>query len=347
MVGVESVSGGSDADRVEMVMTHAHPRVLSRRVFCALSLTAAASPLRAEPAWPSRPVRLVTRPADGARSDAMARTLAAALGRRWRQPVTVDYRVDGDGTASVETFLAARDDHVLLLQSTAVWTTLHLKHDHLPFDSARDLVPLAPVVQDFIALGVSPRLGIASLGELVEVAQRSPGKLSWASCLHAPYLAFSAFLKTAGAELTFMPYRSPAASLADLADGRVDLAFLPLPPTLGAAQSGRVRLVAVASTDRAPAALEVPTVGEAGYPSLAIFDGHSLFGPRDMPAARRARIADDVAAALRDPVVAERLARMGYRPQHDSPAVFQALLQRERAHWSEMAQASFGAAETQ
>src|SRR5690348_7708123 len=181
-------------------MTHASSRVLSRRVFCALSLTAAASPSWAEAscveqAWPSRPVRLVTRPADGARSDAMARTLAAALGRRWRQPVTVDYRVDGDGTASVETFLAARDDHVLLLQSTAVWTTLHLKHDHLPFDSARDLVPLAPVVQDFIALGVSPRLGIASLGELVEVAQRSPGKLSWASCLHAPYLAFSAFLK--------------------------------------------------------------------------------------------------------------------------------------------------------
>jgi tripartite-type tricarboxylate transporter receptor subunit TctC len=165
--------------------------------------------------------------------------------------------------------------------------------------------------------------------------------------VEASHLAFSAFLKTVGTELAFMPYRNPAASLADLADGKVDLAFLPLPPTVGAAQSGRVRLLAVASADRAPGAQDVPTVGESGYPSLAIFDGHSLFGPRDMPAARRARIADDVAAALRDPVVAERLARMGYRPQHDSPAVFQALLQRERAHWSEMAQASFGAAETQ
>jgi tripartite-type tricarboxylate transporter receptor subunit TctC len=327
---------------------------MSRRVFCALSLTAAAAtPLRAEPertaepAWPRRPVRLVTRPADGARSDALARTFAAALGRRWRQPVTIDYRVDGDGTASIETFLAARDDHVLLLQSTAVWTTLHLQHGHLPFDSARDLVPLAPVAQDFIALGISPRLGVTSLDELFDAAHRSPRKLTWASCLHAPYLAFSAFLRTAGTALAFVPYRSPAASLADLADGRVDLAFLPLTPTLGAAQSGRVRLVAVASADRAPAALDVPTVGEAGYPSLAIFDGHSLFGPRDMSPARRARIADDVAAVLRDPVVAERLTRMGYRPQHDSPAVFQALLQRERAHWRDMAQLNNGAAETQ
>ena len=82
-------------------------------------------------------------------------------------------------------------------------------------------------------------------------------------------------------------------------------------------------------------------------PSLAIFDGHSLFGPSDMPPMRRARIADDVAAVLRDPVVAERLTRMGYRPQHESAAAFQELLQRERAHWTQMARATDRAAEMQ
>lgn len=91
----------------------------------------------------------------------------------------------------------------------------------------------------------------------------------------------------------------------------------------------------------------MPTVGEAGYPSLAIFDGHSLFGPSDMPPMRRLRIADDVAAVLRDPVVAERLTRMGYRPQHELPAAFQALLQRERARWTQMAQATYRAADMQ
>jgi tripartite-type tricarboxylate transporter receptor subunit TctC len=330
-------------------MTHAPLRSLSRRVFCTSTLIAAATPswaeaLRVEAVWPRRPVRLVTRPADGARSDAMARTLAAALGRRWRQPVTIDYRVDGDGAASVEAFLSAHDDHALLLHSTAVWTTGHLQPDHLSFDPVSDLVPLAPVVQDFIALGVSPRLGSASLGELLDATHRNPGRLSWASCLQAPHLAFSAFLRKAGTDFTFVPYRNPAASLDDLAKGRVDLAFLPLPPTVAAAQSGRIRVLAIASIDRAPGALEVPTVGEAGYPSLAIFEGHSLFGPRDMPTARRARIADDVAAVLRDPVVTERLTRMGYRPQHESAAAFQELLQRERAHWTQMAQATDRAA---
>jgi tripartite-type tricarboxylate transporter receptor subunit TctC len=330
-------------------MTHAPLRSLSRRVFCTSTLIAAATPswaeaLRVEAVGPRRPVRLVTRPADGARSDAMARTLAAALGRRWRQPVTIDYRVDGDGAASVEAFLSAHDDHALLLHSTAVWTTGHLQPDHLSFDPVSDLVPLAPVVQDFIALGVSPRLGSASLGELLDATHRNPGRLSWASCLQAPHLAFSAFLRKAGTDFTFVPYRNPAASLDDLAKGRVDLAFLPLPPTVAAAQSGRIRVLAIASIDRAPGALEVPTVGEAGYPSLAIFEGHSLFGPRDMPTARRARIADDVAAVLRDPVVTERLTRMGYRPQHESATAFQELLQRERAHWTQMAQATDRAA---
>jgi tripartite-type tricarboxylate transporter receptor subunit TctC len=261
--------------------------------------------------------------------------------------VTVDYRAGGDATASVETFLAAHDDHALLLGPTGVWTTLHLSHANLSFDAERDLVPLAPVVHDYIAIGVAPTLGVASLGEIIDAAHRSPGKLTWSSSLHAPYLAFSAFLKAARAELTFVPCRNPLGAAADLADGRVDLAFLALPPAIGAAQPGRIRLIAVASTERAPGVPAVPTVVEAGFPSLAMLSGHSLFGPRDMPAALRARIADDVAAAVRDPVAAERLARMGYRPQLESPAAFQALLQRERAHWSELAHASFAATAAQ
>jgi tripartite-type tricarboxylate transporter receptor subunit TctC len=333
-------------------MTLAVSHLLSRRLFCAVSLVAVGTPLRAEPgraadAWPRRAVRLVARPADGSRNDAMARTLAAALSRRWRQPVVVDYRPGGDGTASVETFLAAHDDHVLLLSPTAVWTTLHLAHDPLSFDPVRDLVPLAPVVQDFIAIGVAPKLGAATLGEVVDAARRSPGQLTWTSSLHVPRLAFQALLKAEGIELTFVPCRSPTGPLADLAEGQVDLAFLPLPSTIGSAQSGRLRLVAVASADRAPVAPEVPTVGEAGFPSLAMFSGHSLFGARDMPVTRRARIADDVAAALRDPVVAERLSRMGYRLRLDPPDTFLALLQRERTRWNGVAQAAYGVIETQ
>jgi tripartite-type tricarboxylate transporter receptor subunit TctC len=254
--------------------------------------------------------------------------------------VIVDQRPGDDG-ALVEAFLAARDDHALLLNPTGLWTTSQLAHDTLSVDCARELLPLAPVVQDFIALGVAPESGFASLGEVLDAARRRPGKLTWACALHAPYLAFSAFLKTAGAELSFVPCRDSSGPLAGLAEGRVDVAFLPLPERSGEVQSGKIRLIAVASAERAPSAAAVPTVIEAGYPALTMFNGHALFGPRDMPAAQRSLIGDDVAATVRDPVVAERLMRMGYRPRAESPAAFQALLQRERDRWSEVAQTAY------
>jgi tripartite-type tricarboxylate transporter receptor subunit TctC len=229
---------------------------------------------------------------------------------------------------------------VLLLNPTSVWTTLHLTHNDLGFDAARDLVPLAPIVQEFIALAAAPTLGLVTLDEVVDAARRSPGGLTWASALSEPRLAFQAFLRAHQLELAVAPGRSSRGLAGDLAEGRLDLAFLPLMVISGAVQSGKVRLVAVTGTERAPGAPSVPTVAEAGFPSLAMFSGHGLFGPRDIPPALRARIADDVAAALRDPTIVERMMRMGYRPEVDPPAIYHARLMRERARWSEVAQAA-------
>ena len=326
-------------------MTLTASPAVSRRLLLAAPF-AGLGGAHAEEAWPRRIVRLITLAAAGAGTDAVARTLADVLSKRWHQPVIIDNRPGGDGIVSIETFLAARDDHVLLFNPNGVWTALHLLHDKLSFDPARDLVPLAPVVQDFIALGASPRLGPATLGEIVATARERPGALTWACVPSVPYLAFTAFLKAAGLELTYVPYRNPIASLPDLAEGRVDLAFLPLLPMIGPAQAGKLRLVVVASADHAPRAPEVPTASEAGFPGLAMGGGHSLFGPRDMPDPLRARIGSDVAAILREPEVAQRLKEMGYVPRFDSPSEFAAFLERERAHWTKVALA-YGAKPTQ
>jgi tripartite-type tricarboxylate transporter receptor subunit TctC len=324
-------------------MTPARSSFPSRRHFlCALPLAVAATPVEPAPAWPRRAVRLVL-PADGGRGDAMARTLAVALMRRWRQPVIVEYRPGGDGLTSVESFLAAHDDHVLLLNPTGVWTTLHLGNYAPSFDPAADLVPLVPIARDVVALAIAPSVGVGTLGEVVEMARCNPRRLTLASAAHGPDLAFSAFARAEGIELAPAPHRHPMGALAHLTEGRADLAFLPLPLMISAARAGKIRLVAVASPQRAAGAPAIPTAAEAGFPSLVLFDGHALFGPRGMAEAQRVRIAGDVVSAVRDPAVAERLARMGYQPCLESPAGFQALLQRERAHWTELAQTAQGA----
>src|SRR5204862_2593190 len=90
-----------------------------------------------------------------------------------------------------------------------------------------------------------------------------------------PDLAFAAFLKATGIELALVPHRNPMGSLSHVVEGRADFAFLPLPLMIGAARAGKVRLVAVASRERAPSAPSVPTAAEAGFPSLVLFDGHA------------------------------------------------------------------------
>jgi tripartite-type tricarboxylate transporter receptor subunit TctC len=284
-------------------------------------------------------VRLITLAAPGAGTDAVGRTLADALGRRWQQPVIIDNRPGGEGIVSIETFLAAREgNHTLLFNPTGVWTALPLIHENLSFDPARELIPLSLVAQDFLALAASPRLAGETLADIVEAARSRPGALTWACAPSVPFLAFTSFLKETGLELTYVPYRNPFASLPDLAEGRVDLAFLPLSPLVGQAQAGKLRLVAVASDDRAPLAPGVPTAAEAGFPALSVFGGHCLFAPREMPEALRTRIAADVREVTAQADVAQRLRAMGYIPRTDSPQELAALLERERKRWTDVAQ---------
>jgi tripartite-type tricarboxylate transporter receptor subunit TctC len=305
----------------------------------ALSAPLSGAPALAETAWPTRTVRFVTLAAPGAGTDAVARTLADALSRRWEQPVVIDNRPGGEGIVSIETFLAAREgNHTLLFNPTGVWTALHLIHENLSFDTVRELIPLTLVVQDFLALAASPRLGARTLADIVETARSRPGALTWACAPSVPFLAFTSFLKATGLELTYVPYRNPIASLPDLAEGRVDLAFLPLAPLVGPAQAGKLRLVAVASDERAPLAPDLPTAAEAGFPALSVFGGHCLFAPKEMPEALRTRIAADVREVTASADVGRRLLAMGYIPRSDSPQELAAFLARERKRWTEVAQ---------
>ena len=301
---------------------------------------AQSAPAGAEAAWPTRTVRLVTLAAPGAGTDAVGRTLADALSRRWEQPVVIDNRPGGEGIVSIETFLAAREgNHTLLFNPTGVWTALHLIHENLSFDPVRELIPLSLVVQDFLALAASPRLGAVTLADIVETARSRPGALTWACAPSVPYLAFTSFLKATGLELTYVPYRNPFASLPDLAEGRVDLAFLPLAPLVGPAQAGKLRLVAVASDERAPLAADVPTATEAGFPALsrvwrslpvrAQGDARGLAGA---DCGGRARDHDQCRCRATPP-------GDGLHSSHATlPQELAAVLERERKRWTEVAQ---------
>src|SRR5262249_59586456 len=134
-------------------------------------------------------------------------------------------------------------------------------------------------------------------------------------------------------------YRNPIASVADLVAGRIEVGLMPLSVVLGQAESGKLRLLAVAHEGRAPAAPETPTTAEAGDPAFTVTGGLGLFMSRAAPAALRERIADDVQAILAEPAIRRRVEDLGYVARATRPSEFAAFLAAQSAKWAVIARA--------
>jgi len=288
-------------------------------------------------AWPDRIVRIVTPTGAGGGSDTIARTFADKFSKRWGQAVVVENKPGADGLLAVADFLSARDGHTILFGFTSIVTVNPLLHDKLPYDPLRDIVPISPAVDDSIAVAASPSLGVNSLSELVDLARNKPNTLNYASVPGGGHFGIVDFQRTTGIAMTFVPYRNPIASITDLMEGRIQIAIMPLSIVLSHALAGKLKLLAVASDKRAPAAPDVPTTAEVGAPRFRGLGGLGFFGPKDMPAAQRDFIAEEIAAIVSEPQIQERMINLGYSPRSAGPKEFEKMLTEQSAWYKSIA----------
>jgi tripartite-type tricarboxylate transporter receptor subunit TctC len=281
--------------------------------------------------WPQHTVRVIVPLPAGTSVDVAARLVAQRLAQRWGQPVIVENRPGADGILAVKEFLAIRDNHALLFSFAGVKTINPLTHDRLPYDPDGDLVPIAPVEDNFFAIALSDKLNVVSVDDFVTLARAQPGKLNWAATSGLPDFIFQAFQKQAGLKLTQVPYREFAPALRDLDEGRVQVAVTGLSLLVPHVEAGRARLLMVTNRQRAHLAPETPTAREAGYPDLT-FDGVvGFYGWRDMPIDLVEKIATDVRAVSNDPGIAARLESMGSVVRLGTPAEFAGAIEEQRA----------------
>jgi tripartite-type tricarboxylate transporter receptor subunit TctC len=280
--------------------------------------------------WPQRTVKFLLPLGPGSGVDIGARLLADRLAARWGQPVVVENRPGGDAVVAISAFVNANDDHVLLTTPTSSFTAHPYLHDNLPYKPA-DLLPIARVSNTIITIGVPASSQTSSLEQLIALARAQPGKLNWAGVTGALDFLFAGFLQRHGLNMTKVPYRNPVEAANDLAEGRVHMYMSALAIVRPQLQAGKVKLLAVTNTVRAPAAPDVPTVKEAGYGELT-FDGLvGLFGPTGMPNELRERIAADIRAVVAaDPVIGERLTATGQILNIGGPAEFGQATQEQR-----------------
>ncbi len=301
---------------------------------------AAASVCAAQPAYPLRPLRIVTGFPPGGNTDIIARAMAQKLTERLGQQVIVENR-PGAGSMIGTDYVAKAtpDGYTLLLVSGAV-TTQAAVLKKLPFDPLRDFAWISNAVSYPFAVIVKPNAPMKNIGELIAIAKKSPGKLNYASVgigsvLH---LAAELFNVMAGVDTTHIPYKGGAEPMLELLSGRIDLVFETLTSAFPHVHSGKIRALAVTSLQRSQQLPDVPTVAQTlpGY-EVGSFSGFAA--PRATPADRIARLNGEMRAILALPDIRKRFTDLGGTISPTTPDEFGRHVASEIAKWQKIARA--------
>ncbi len=313
-------------------------RLSRRHALAALAFVAAPAALRAQAAFPRRPITVVVPFAAGGIADLTVRTLAPALAERLGQPVIVDNRPSAGAIVATEAVVrAAPDGHTLLLLSNANAVAVSLFRK-LPYDVQRDLAPVVGIGAFDLGLFVRAEAPERTLADFLARARSRPGAptIGTISPGSTQHLAAELFKTAAGIDALVVPYKASPAVLAALRSGEIDLAFEILGPMLPQVGAGAVRALAVTGARRNPALPEVPTVQEAGVEGYQVASWNALAAPAATPAAVIATLHEAVRSALAQPALAQKLAAIGVRALPTDGQAVRALVASEIARWGDV-----------
>lgn len=301
------------------------------RLTLAAALIAALAGAAAAQSWPSGRVRLLVPFGPGSATDVTARLFADKLAQRWGQAVIVENRPGADSNIAVGAFAQAREDHTILYSAPNPITVNPYTYDKLPYDPAKDLVPVSMGSEIYIVIAVPAATKLDKLSDLVALAKAEPGKLNWVATPGVTYFMTAGFLKSSGLDMVQVPYRDFTQAVNDLAEGRIQMTVTSLQTASPQLQAGKIRLLAVTSDKRMPQLPDLPTVHEAGAPAWGFGAFGGFFANRDTPTALVDRISADVRWAGTDADIARKLAAAGIAVRTSTPQEFAVAIEKERA----------------
>ena len=268
--------------------------------------------------YPTKPITIVLVLAPGTGLDTVARAYGEKLAQSLGKPVVFDNRPGANGIVAVAALKnMPADGHALLVGTSGPLGANKITYKHLPYDPAKDLVPVSLYLKSPFVLIVNPSLPVKSVPELIKFMKGRPGELAYSSTGHggAPRLATELFLQSFGLKATHVPYKNSPQSIADVAAGHVQLAFSEAGATQVLIQEGRLRVLAVSSLARLNHLPVVPTMAEAtGRADFEAVSWHALVAPSATPPAVVNKLHVEMNRALRMPDVRERIVGQGMIP---------------------------------
>jgi tripartite-type tricarboxylate transporter receptor subunit TctC len=291
---------------------------------------------QAPTAWPSRPVKIVVPAPAGSSLDLIVRAMSDKLGARWAQPVVIENKPGAGGMLGMDLVAKAGDGHTLGIGFNGPVAFAPFLYRKMPYDPARDLVPVVMTTSQANVLAVNAeKVPARTVAEFVAWAKAQDGKVNYSSLGNgsSAHLTMELFLAEAGLKATHIPFNgSPPAAMA-VAQGEADATFMVAPALLAHVRNNKVRLLAVSSRDRPDSLKDLPTLAAAGYPNVESLAWNGLFAAPGTPEAVVERINADANEVLKEPAVKAALDAQGLTVVGGSAADFKRVIDADVKRW--------------
>jgi tripartite-type tricarboxylate transporter receptor subunit TctC len=292
--------------------------------------------------YPDRPVRWVVPYSAGGTTDVIARNVAHTMSQMFGHSIVIDNRAGAGGRTAMAAVAKSDPDGYTLLVSDASLATAPSLYAQLPFDPLKDLVPIAMFATVPHIVVVSPEVGVGSLGELIALAKKDPGKLNFGSGgIGSPlHLAGEVLRLETGMPWTHIPYKGAGPAIIASITNEVQVATPSLPAALPQVQAGKLRALAVMSPKRLAMLPDVPTAAELGFPKATVQGWVGLHAPAGTPPAILSAIEAEIAKALQSPELRERLTAQGADVSPEMGAAYGKFVADETARWKRVVDAA-------
>lgn len=308
-------------------------------LYISASVLLASAAFAQAPAYPTKPIRMIIALAPGGGVDTTGRYIGQRLSEGFGQPVVADNRPGAGGSIAAELVArAAPDGHTLLMTSSQVTITPSLMK--LPYDAAKDLLPVTQAAISPGVMVVHPSLPVKNVKELIAFARSKPGELFYSSSGQgsSQHLTIELFTQLTGLKMIHVPYKGTAPSITDVVAGRIALTVASVISTRPMFTTGKLRALAVVGAKRTPALPDFPTVAESGVPGFGVDQWYALFLPGGTPRSIAVRLQEAIAKALLEAGTRKTLLTQGLDVVGSSQEEFAQLYAAEIVKWAKVVQ---------
>jgi len=285
--------------------------------------------------YPDRPIKLVLPFTAGSPNDVLARLVIPHVATRLGQTIVIDNRPGGGTSIGTKAVMGAEPDgYTLLFSNTPTLLIVPAASKTIAYDPNKDIVAIATIGTSANVMVIAPSLPARTVQEFIAHAKANPGKLNFGFGQGTqPHLIGEMFKIASGTDIASIPYRGGAQAITDMLGGRIHMNVGTMSTLKPLHEQGKVRAVAVTSTERSPLLPEIPTMAESGLPQVTSVSYYGIFGPVGLPAAIVNKLNAAVSETVKSDEVRAGMERLGFTPHAGSPHDYAAIVASENERW--------------